>query len=94
MDQHGKSGVTAERLAAVTAPARDPLYSWGDRASLKRFGIAVIACCSMPRHLLSLAAFVGGLKGLNDLIVLLVPFRPPAAHVVPFGAIVVEQRSG
>jgi hypothetical protein len=29
----GKSGVTAEGLAAVTAPARDPLYSWGDRAS-------------------------------------------------------------
>jgi hypothetical protein len=29
----GKSGVTAEGLAAVTAPARDSLYSWGDRAS-------------------------------------------------------------
>ena len=27
-------------------------------------------------------------------IVLLVPFGPRAAHVVPFGAIVVEQRFG
>ena len=89
----GKSGVTAG-LAAVTAPARDPSTHGETVPPLKRFGIAVIACCSMPRHLLSLAAFVGGLKGLHDPIVLLVPFRPPAAHVVPCGAIVVEQRSG
>jgi hypothetical protein len=95
----GKSGVTAEGLAAVTAPAKRPSTHGETVPSPKRLGIAVIACCSMPRHSLSLAAFVptllvGYLKGPHDRIVLPVPFGPPAAHVVPFGAILVEQRSG